>query len=100
MLGQISVHGFVAGKREADAGGDEAVRFLGGILADDGERYLAGLHVLEPFGAGYYFPVGRGDRGDAEDGTRGNARVAEAEVAARKSLTMFTDAFGAENFIR
>src|SRR5437879_11129013 len=51
MLGQISVHGFVAGKREADAGGDEAVRFLGGILADDGERHLAGLHVLQPFAA-------------------------------------------------
>src|SRR5467141_1135148 len=99
MLRQIPVHGFVAGKREADAGGDEAVRFLGGILADDGKRDLPGLHMLQPFAARNQFAVGRKDGGDADDIACRNARVPEGELKARKSFTMFTDAFGEENLL-
>src|SRR5579859_1666970 len=46
MLGEIAVHGFVAGKGEANAGGDKAMRLFGGVFADDGESDLAGLDVL------------------------------------------------------
>src|SRR6266478_5310414 len=99
MLGQVSVHGFVAGKGEADAGGDEAVRFLGGILANDRKRDLPGLHMLQPFAAGNQFTVRREDRGDADDVARRNARVSEGELKARKSFTMFTDALGEEDFL-
>src|SRR6266436_8644143 len=99
MLRQISIHGFVAGKSEADAGGDEAMGFLGGIFADDGERDLAGLDVLQTFAARNQFAIGRKNRGNANDVARGDARVAEGELKARKSFTMFTDAFGEEDFL-
>src|SRR2546429_3606505 len=52
MLGQIAIHGLVAGQRQADAGGDEPVRFLRGVFADDRERDLPGLDVLQSFAAG------------------------------------------------
>src|SRR5207302_1579120 len=90
----------VAWEREPDAGGDEAMRFLGGILTDHGERHLPGLHVLQSFAAGNQFTVGRKNRGDADNVARGDARVPEGELEARKSFTMFTDAFGEENFLR
>jgi len=47
MLGQITVHRFVAGSA-SHAGSDEPVRFLGGVFADDRERDLPGPDVLQP----------------------------------------------------
>src|SRR5260370_23114500 len=99
VLGQISIHGFIAGEREADACSDEAVRFLGGILADDGESDLPELDVLQSFAAGDQLAVGREDRGDTADVACRNACVPEGELKARKSFTMFTDAFGEKNFL-
>src|SRR5258708_16211046 len=61
MLGKIAVHRFIARKREADAGSDEAMRFLGGIFADDRERYLAGPDVLQSFAARDQFAIRRED---------------------------------------
>src|SRR5260370_29878759 len=94
MLREIPVHGFVAGQRQTDAGGDEAMRFLGGIFTDDGERDLPALNVLQPFAARNQLAVGRTNPGHANDVARGDARAAEGELKARKSFTMFTDAFG------
>jgi len=75
------------------------VRFLGGILADDGESDLPGLDVLQTFAAGNQFAVGRKDRRDADDVASRNARVSKGELEARKPFTMFTDAFGEEDFL-
>ena len=52
MLGKIAVHQFIAGKREADAGGNEAVSFLGGVFANDSECDLAGFDVLQTLAPG------------------------------------------------
>jgi len=76
------------------------VRFLGGILADDRESDLPGLDVLQTFTARNQFTVWRKNRGDADDVAGGDARVAQGELEARKSFTMFADAFGEENFLR
>src|SRR5580658_4618054 len=100
MLGEITVHQFITRKREADACGDEAVRFLGGIFADDGESHLAGLDVLQAFTAGNQFTVGREDRGDAHDVARSDPCIAQGELKARKSFAMFSDAFGEEDLLR
>src|SRR5260370_41162009 len=99
MLGQVSVHGFVAGERQTDAGGDEAVRFLGGILADDGEGDLPGLHVLQAFAARNQFTVGRKNRGDADDFARGDSWIWQGETETLKPFHAFSGAFGAENFL-
>src|SRR5260370_18361343 len=82
MLGQIAVHGFVAGQRQTNAGGDEPVRFLGGIFADDRERDLPELDVLQSFAAINQFAVGREDQGDADAVARPNAWFPPAEPAA------------------
>src|SRR6266481_9345638 len=94
MLGQIAIHRFVAGKGEADAGGDEAMRFLGGIFADDGEGYLAGLDVLQSFAARDQFAIGREDGGDAHDVAGCDARVAKRKLEAGEPFAMFSDALG------
>jgi len=79
-----SQHGFVAGQRQADARSDEAVRFLGGIFADDLERDLPGLDVLQSFTARNQFCVGRENGGDANDVARGNASVPQSELETRE----------------
>src|SRR5882762_6093145 len=99
VLGEIAVHGFVAGKRQADAGGDQAVRFLGGIFTDHGERDLSWLDVLQAFAAGNQFTTGREDRRDANDVTCGDARIAQRQLKTGKPLTMFTDTFGQKNLL-
>src|SRR5713226_8153774 len=99
MLGQIAIHGFVAGQRQANAGSDEPVRFLGGIFADDRERDLAGPDMLQSFAARNQFAVGREDGGNANDVARRNACVPQGELKTRKPFTMFTDAFGEEDFL-
>jgi hypothetical protein len=99
MLGQVAVHGLIAGQREADAGSDEAMRFLGGVFADNGESDLAGLDVLQAFAARNEFAVGRKDRRDANDVAGGDTCVAEGQLKAGKSFAMFADAFGEEDLL-
>src|SRR5437588_10725874 len=99
MFGQITIHGFVAGQRQANAGSDEPVRFLGGIFADDRERDLAGPDVLQSFAAGNQFAVGREDGGDADDVACRNPCVPQGELEARKPFAMFTDAVGEEDYL-
>ena len=67
VLAQVTVHGAFAGESEADAGGDEAMGFLGRIFADDGEGDLAGLMSFRLFTARNEFAVGRKNRTDADD---------------------------------
>src|SRR5260370_11562819 len=93
VLGQIAVHGFVAGQRQANAGGDEPVRFLGGIFADDRERDLPELDVLQTLAAGNQFAVGREDRGDADDVARRYPGVPQSDLETRDPFTMFTYTF-------
>src|SRR5216684_1166370 len=99
MLGQITIHRLVAGQRQANAGGDKPVRFLGGVFADDRERDLPGFDVLQSLAAGNQFAVGWEDGGDANDVARGNASVPQSELETREPFTMFTDAFGEEDFL-
>jgi hypothetical protein len=51
MLGEVAVHRFITGQRQADAGCDQTVRFFGGIFADHGKRDLSGFDVLQSFAA-------------------------------------------------
>jgi hypothetical protein len=100
MLGKVAVHQFVAGKRQTDAGGDEAVRFLRGIFTNYGESDLARLDVLQTLATGNQFTVGRENRRDAHDVACGDSCIAQGELEARKSFAMFTDAFGEEDLLR
>ena len=100
VLGEVAVHRFVAGKREADAGGDQTVRFFGGIFADYRERDLAGLDVLQTFAAGNQFAIWREDGRDADDVACGDAGVSERQLETRQPFTMFPDAFGEEDLLR
>src|SRR5580692_13118010 len=100
MFRQVAEHGLVGGQRQANARGDEAMRFARLIFADNRERYLAGLDVLQAFAAGNQFAVGRENRGDANDVARGDARVAQRQLKARKALAVFPDSLGEENFLR
>src|SRR5260370_5641058 len=99
MLGQISVHGFVARQRKSDACGDQAVGLFGGVFADDRKGDLAELDVFQSFAAGDQFAVGREDGGHANDVAGGNSRISQSEFEARKPFTMFTDAFGEKYFL-
>jgi hypothetical protein len=99
MLGQITVHGFVAGQRQPDARGDQAVRFFGGILADHRKSHLSGFDVLQTFAARNQFAVRRKNRRDADDVARRNSRVAQSQLKTRESFTMLTDAFGEKYFL-
>src|SRR5712672_1925596 len=99
VLGEIAVHGFVAGKGEADAGGDQAVGFLGGIFADNRECDLSRPNVLQAFAARNQFTIGGEDRGDANDVARRNPRVAKREFETGEPFAMFTDAFGEKYFL-
>jgi hypothetical protein len=75
------------------------VRFLGGIFADDRERDLPELDVLQTLAARNQFAVGREDRGDADDVARRNACIPQSELETREPFTMFTDAFGEKDFL-
>jgi hypothetical protein len=75
------------------------VRFLRGVFADDRERDLPELDVLQSFAAGNQFAVGRKDGGDTNNVARGNASVPQSELETREPFTMFTDAFGEEDFL-
>src|SRR6266403_1752074 len=99
MLGKIAVHRLVTGKREADAGSDQAMGFLGGILTDDGERDLTGADVLQTLAARNQFAIWREDGGDAHDVAGCDARVAKCELKTGEPLAMFTDAFGEKYFL-
>jgi hypothetical protein len=59
VLGEVAIHRFVGGKSEANARGDQTVRFARRIFADDGERDLPGLQVLQPLGARNEFAIRR-----------------------------------------
>src|SRR5580698_8575690 len=100
MFRQVAEHGLVGGQRQANARGDEAMRFARLIFADNREGYLAGLDVLQAFAAGNQFAVGRENRGDANDVARGNACVAQRQLKAGKALAVFPDSLGEENFLR
>src|SRR6202011_4750782 len=78
MLGKISVHGFVGRKGQADARGDEPVRFTRGIFADDRERNLSGLNVLQPFAAGNQFAIWRENGSNADDVARRDSRATQS----------------------
>jgi hypothetical protein len=60
---------------------------------------LPGLDVLQSFAARNQFAVGRENGGDANDVARGNAGVPQSELETREPFTMFTDAFGEEDFL-
>jgi hypothetical protein len=100
MFGKIPVHGFVAGQRQTDAGGDQAMRLFRGILANHGKSDLAGPHVLQPFATGDQFTIGRENRGNAHDVARRNACVSKRKLETGKPFTMFSDAFGEKYFLR
>src|SRR5260370_6031729 len=99
MLRQVSIHALVARERQANAGGDEAMRFPGGMFADDGKSHLAGPDVFQAFAAGNQFAVGRGNRGDADNVTGGNSCVPERELETGEPFPMLTDAFGEEDLL-
>src|SRR5437763_1738393 len=100
MLGEIAVHALVARERQSNARRNEAVRLFGGIFADDRERYLAGLEMLQTFTSGNEFAIGREDGGDANDVARGNARVAQGQLEAGKPFSMFPDTICEEGLLR
>src|SRR5579862_9843935 len=99
MLRKVAVHGFIAGQSQADAGGDQPVWFLGGVLANHGKRDLPGLDVLQAFAAGNQFAVGRKNGRDTNDVARRDARIPQCKFKTGKPLTMFTDAFGQKYFL-
>src|SRR5437899_142863 len=99
MLGQVPVHGFIARQGKPDTRGDQAVRFFGGVLADNRESDLTELDVLQAFAAGDQFAVGREDRGDPDDVAGRDSCVAQGKLKTRKPFTMFTDAFGKKYFL-
>src|SRR5207245_7589212 len=83
----------------ADAGGDQAMRFLGGIFADYGECDLSRPNVLQAFAARDQFTIRREDGGDANDVASRDARVAKREFETGEPFAMFTDAFGEKYFL-
>jgi hypothetical protein len=94
MLGKVAVHRFVAGKGKTDTCGNQAMRFFGGIFANDRECDLAGPDMLQAFAARDQFTIRREDGGDADDVASRNARVAKREFKTGEPFAMFTDAFG------
>jgi len=55
--------------------------------------------MCSSFTARNQFAVGRENGGDANDVARGNASVPQSELETREPFTMFTDAFGEEDFL-
>ena len=76
------------------------MRLFSRVFADDRERNLTRLDVLQAFTAGNEFAIWGKNRGDADDVARGDAGVSERQLEARKPFTMFTDAFGEEYLLR
>ena len=80
--------------------GDQAMGFLCRIFADYRKCDLAGLDVFQTFAAGNQFAVGWEDGRDANDVARRDSSVSERQLKARQPFTMFSDAFGKEDFLR
>src|SRR5262249_48496709 len=99
MFGKITVHCFISGKRESNAGGDQPMRLFGRILADDGECDLPWANMFQSLAARDQFAVRGKNRGDAYDVARGDSRAAECELKAATSLAMFADAFGEKKLL-
>src|SRR5690242_4944631 len=100
VLGEISVHGFVAWQGEPDAGGDESVRLSRRILADNGKCHLAGLEMLQPFASGNQFAIRWKDGGNADNVAGGDACVAQGQLKTGEPFPMFPDTFREENLLR
>src|ERR1700676_3258489 len=99
VFGEISVHGFIGGEAQADAGSNQAVRFFGRIFADDSESDLARTNLLQSLTAGNQFAVRREDGRNADDVASSDSGVAEGQLKTGKTFAMVVDAFGDENFL-
>src|SRR5579863_1122797 len=100
VFGEVSVHRFVGGQSKAYARGDQPMRFARLILADDGERDLAGLEVLQSFAPRDQFAGRWKNRGDAHNVACGDAGVTQGKLKARQALAVLSNPFSKENVLR
>src|SRR5215469_16990247 len=100
MLGKVAVHRLIRRKAQANAGGDQPVRFARLIFADYCKRDLTRLQMFQPFTARNQLAVGRENGRDANNVASGNSGVAQGKLEARKALAVFSNSLGEENFLR
>jgi len=97
MFAQVAIRVAVRGNSHAYARGEQAVRFVGGVLRYHREDDFPVVQVRQTLGPWNEFTVGRKNGRDANQVLRRNARVSERQLERCETFLVFADPLGKKN---